>query len=61
MNAEEREQLIEAKARITADLAAVRLERYRLESVDVRIRDYIAGVAADPAGHCVWEIGRAHV
>ena len=53
MNAEEREQLIEAKARITADLAAVRLERYRLESVDVRIRDYIAGVAADPAGHCV--------
>ena len=55
MTEEEKDRLREAKAEITAWLAAEDIGRYRLREVDVRIDVYVREVAADPEGHNLYE------
>lgn len=55
MTEEEKDRLRQAKADVTAALAAVRIEDYRLGEVDTRIEDYVRKVATDPDGHNLYE------
>ena len=55
MTEEERDKLRQAKADVTAALAAVRIEDYRLDEVDARIEDYVREVATNPDGHNLYE------
>lgn len=55
MNEEWRQRLIEAKARATAELAAVVWRPYHLRRIDRRIETYCKAVAAAPEAHCLWE------
>ena len=55
MTEEEKDRLRQAKADVTAALAAVRIEDYRLGEVDVRIEMYLREVATNPDGHNLYE------
>ena len=55
MTEEEKDRLRQAKADVTAALAAVRIEDYRLGEVDTRIEDYEREVATNPDGHNLYE------
>lgn len=51
----ERTGLREAKAAVSRQLAGERTERYRLESVDPRLREYVDGVCRAPGAHNLFE------
>ncbi len=55
MTDDDRSRLIEAKAEVTAALAAVDVGAYRLNRVDTRIDSYVREVAGNPEGHNLWE------
>lgn len=55
MTEEEKDKLRAAKVDVTARLAAVDIDRYRLPEVDSRLDEYVRMVAADPDGHNLWE------
>lgn len=55
MTEEEKDKLREAKARATADLAAMCIEDYCLEEVDERLVTYTREVATNPEAHNVFE------
>lgn len=55
MTDEERQQLLTAKARVTATLAAADIDRYQLQTVDARLYAYVRQVAHGPDDHCLWE------
>ena len=55
MTEEEKDKLRAAKADVTARLAAMDIDRYRLSEVDSRVDEYVRMVAADPDGHNLWE------
>lgn len=55
MTEEEKDRLRQAKADVTAALAALRIEDYRLAEVDSRIEDYTREVAGNPDGHNLYE------
>lgn len=55
MTDEEKDRLRQAKASVTASLAAEDLGRYRLDEVDRRLAAYVREVAGNPAGHNVFE------
>lgn len=55
MTEEEKDKLRAAKVDVTARLAAMDIDRYRLPEVDSRLDEYVRMVAADPDGHNLWE------
>ena len=55
MTEEEKDKLRAAKVDVTARLAAIDIDRYRLPEVDSRLDEYVRMVAADPDGHNLWE------
>lgn len=55
MTEEEKDKLRAAKEDVTARLAAMDIDRYRLSEVDSRVDEYVRMVAADPDGHNLWE------
>ena len=55
MTEEEKDKLRAAKVDVTARLAAMDIDRYRLSEVDSRLDEYVRMVAADPDGHNLWE------
>ena len=55
MTEEEKDKLRAAKVDVTARLAAMDIDRYRLPEVDSRVDEYVRMVAADPDGHNLWE------
>ena len=55
MTEEEKDKLRAAKVDVTARLAAMDINRYRLPEVDSRLDEYVRMVAADPDGHNLWE------
>ena len=55
MTEEEKDKLRAAKEDVTARLAAMDIDRYRLPEVDSRLDEYVRMVAADPDGHNLWE------
>lgn len=55
MTEEEKDKLRAAKMDVTARLAAMDIDRYRLPEVDSRLDEYVRMVAADPDGHNLWE------
>ena len=55
MTEEEKDKLRAAKEDVTARLAAMDIDRYRLSEVDSRVDEYVRMVAADPGGHNLWE------
>lgn len=55
MTEEEKDKLRAAKVDVTARLAAMDIDRYRLPEVDSRLDEYVRKVAADPDGHNLWE------
>ena len=55
MTEEEKDKLRAAKEDVTARLAAMDIDRYRLPEVDSRVDEYVRMVAADPDGHNLWE------
>ena len=55
MTEEEKDKLRAAKEDVTARLAAMDIDRYRLPEVDSRGDEYVRMVAADPDGHNLWE------
>ena len=55
MTEEEKDKLRAAKVDVTARLAAIDIDRYRLPEVDSRVDEYVRMVAADPDGHNLWE------
>ena len=55
MTEEEKDKLRAAKVDVTARLAAMDINRYRLPEVDSRVDEYVRMVAADPDGHNLWE------
>lgn len=55
MTEEEKDKLRAAKVDVTARLAAMNIDRYRLPEVDSRLDEYVRMVAADPDGHNLWE------
>ena len=55
MTEEEKDKLRAAKVDVTARLAAMDIDRYRLPEVDRRLDEYVRMVAADPDGHNLWE------
>ena len=55
MTEEEKDKLRAAKVDVTARLAALDIDRYRLPEVDSRLDEYVRMVAADPDGHNLWE------
>lgn len=55
MTEEEKDRLREAKREVTARLAAVDIDRYRLPLVDTRLEEYVGTVAANPGGHNLYE------
>ena len=55
MTEEEKDKLRAAKVDVTARLAAMDIDRYRLPEVDSRLDEYVRMVAADPDEHNLWE------
>lgn len=55
MTEEEKDKLRAAKVDVTARLAAMDIDRYRLPEVDSRLDEYVRMAAADPDGHNLWE------
>ena len=55
MTEEEKDKLRAAKVDVTARLAAMDIDRYRLPEVDSRLDEYVRMVAVDPDGHNLWE------
>ena len=55
MTEEEKDKLRAAKVDVTARLAVMDIDRYRLPEVDSRLDEYVRMVAADPDGHNLWE------
>ena len=55
MTEEEKDKLRAAKVDVTARLAAIDIDRYRLPEVDSRLDEYVRMVASDPDGHNLWE------
>lgn len=55
MTEEEKDKLRAAKVDVTARLAAIDIDRYRLPEVDSRLDEYVRMVATDPDGHNLWE------
>lgn len=55
MTEEEKDRLRQAKADVTAKLAATDIDQYRLPEVDSRLDLYVREVAANPEGHNLYE------
>lgn len=55
MTEEEKDRLHQAKADVTAKLAAMDIARYRLSEVDSRLDLYVREVADNPDGHNLYE------
>ena len=55
MTEDDKDRLRQAKADVTAALAAVRIADYRLGEVDARIEDYVREVSTNPDGHNLYE------
>ena len=55
MTEEEKDKLRAAKVDVTARLAAIDIDRYRLPEVDSRLDEYVRMVVSDPDGHNLWE------
>lgn len=55
MEDSDRERLIEAKSRATAQLAEWDIGRYNLSATDARLEEYVRGVVENPEGHNLWE------
>ncbi len=55
MTEEEKDQLRIAKIKVTRHLAGIDLQAYDLDSVDIRLTEYVTEVAANPDGHNLFE------
>lgn len=55
MTNEEKEELIIAKAEVSAYLSEIDIHSYRLSEIDSRIEDYSFEVARNPTDHNLWE------
>ena len=55
MTEEEKDKLRASKVDVTARLAAIDIDRYRLPEVDSRLDEYVRMVVSDPDGHNLWE------
>lgn len=55
MTDDEKGRLITAKADVSAELASLDIESYRLGEVDGRLDEYTREVAGNPRGHNLWE------
>ena len=55
MTEDEKDRLRAAKADVSRRLAAIDIGAYRLDRVDARLVAYTSAVAADPAGHNLYE------
>lgn len=55
MTEEQRTRLVEAKAQVTADLAALRIGEYHLGRLDRRLLTYTTAVAKNPGQHNLFE------
>lgn len=55
MTGEDKDRLRQAKMGVSAQLAEVNIDRYRLADIDTRLQDYVCDVAARPEGHNLYE------
>lgn len=55
MTEEDKDRLRQAKADVTAHLAAVPIADYRLDEIDARLEHYVAEVATNPGAHNLYE------